>query len=58
MVVPTSEVGYTPAMTRSKVHEVHKDVWWWHWTKIRSHKLVIKRYERNQCEKEDYHNIY
>jgi len=32
MGVPTSEVGYTPAMPRSVDHEVHKDMWW-HWTK-------------------------
>jgi len=32
MGVPTSEVGYTPAMPRRKDYEVHKDTWW-HWTK-------------------------
>jgi len=32
MDVPTSEVGYTAAMTRREDHEVHKDMWW-HWTK-------------------------
>jgi len=32
MGVPTSEVGYTPAMPRREDHEVHKDMWW-HWTK-------------------------
>jgi len=31
MGVPTSEVGYTPAMPRREDHEVHKDMWW-HWT--------------------------
>jgi len=31
MVVPTSEVGYTPAMARREDHEVHKDMWW-QWT--------------------------
>ena len=30
MGVPTSEVGYTPAMPRREDHEVHKDMWW-HW---------------------------
>jgi len=30
MGVPTSEVGYTPAMPRREEHEVHKDMWW-HW---------------------------
>ena len=30
MGVPTSVVGYTPAMPRSEDHEVHKDMWW-HW---------------------------
>jgi len=29
---PTSEVGYTPAMTRREDHEVNKDMWW-HWEK-------------------------
>jgi len=28
MGVPTSEVGYTPAMPRREDHEVHKDMWW------------------------------
>jgi len=32
MGVPTSEVGYTPAMTRRDDHKVHKDMWWY-WTK-------------------------
>jgi len=32
MGVPTSEVGYTPAMPRREAHEVHKDMWW-QWTK-------------------------
>jgi len=27
MGVPTSEVGYTSAMPRREVHEVHKDMW-------------------------------
>jgi len=27
MGVPTSEVGYTPAMPRREDHEVHKDMW-------------------------------
>jgi len=31
MDVPTSVVGYTPAMPRTEDHEVHKDMWW-HWT--------------------------
>jgi hypothetical protein len=30
MGIPTSEVGYTPAMPRREHHEVHKDMWW-HW---------------------------
>jgi len=34
MGVPTSEVGYTPAMPRKEDHEVHKDMWW-HWKKER-----------------------
>jgi len=33
MGVPTSEVGYTPAMPRREDHEVHKDMWWGHWAK-------------------------
>jgi len=35
MGVPTSEVGYIPAMPRREDHEVHKDMWW-HWTKKKS----------------------
>jgi len=27
MGVPTSDVGYTPAMPRREDHEVHKDMW-------------------------------
>jgi len=42
MGVPTSEVGYTPAMPRREDHEVHKDMWW-HWTKKN---FVSKRRER------------
>ena len=30
MGVPTSEVGYTSAMSRREDHEVHKDMWG-HW---------------------------
>ena len=33
MGVPTSEVSYTAAMPRREDHEVHKDMWWGHWTK-------------------------
>ena len=33
MDVPTSEVGYTPAMPRREDHEVHYDMWW-HWTPL------------------------
>jgi len=32
MGVPTSEVGYTPAMPRREDYEVHMDMWW-QWTK-------------------------
>ena len=31
MGVPTSEVGYSAAMSRREDHEVHKDMWWY-WT--------------------------
>jgi len=51
MGIPTSEVGYTPAMSRREDHEVHKDMWW-HWTKKKKlcskfkirgfHKFVFK----------------
>jgi len=54
MGVPTSEVGYTPAMPRREDHEVHKDMWWhwikkkilvaWHQTKM-SKKIQIKQRE-------------
>jgi len=41
MGVPTSEVGYTPAMPRREDHEVHKDMWW-HWTKKKKlHEIFI-----------------
>jgi len=33
MGVPTSEVGYTAAMSGRVDHEVHKDMWWGYWTK-------------------------
>jgi len=39
MGVPTSEVGYTPAMPRRGDHEVHKDMWW-HWTPPPSKKTL------------------
>ena len=32
MGVPNSEVGYTAAMHRREDHEIHKDMWWGHWT--------------------------
>jgi hypothetical protein len=38
MGVPTSEVGYTTAMPRREDHEVHKDMWWWHWIKKKINK--------------------
>jgi len=38
MGVPTSEVGYAPAMLRREDHEVHKDVWW-HWEKKNSYSV-------------------
>jgi len=37
--VPTSEVGYTPAMPRREDHQVHKDMWW-HWTKKKEHSYL------------------
>ena len=37
MGVPTSEVGYTPAMPRREDHEVHKDMWW-HWIKKKDYR--------------------
>jgi len=44
MGVPTSEVGYTPAMPRREDHEVHKDMLW-HWTKkIFPYRLKLKKY--------------
>ena len=33
MGVPRSEVGYTAAMPRREDNEVHKGMWWGHWTK-------------------------
>jgi len=43
MGVPTSEVGYTPAIPWREDHEVHKDMWW-HWTKKKV--LVFSSYGR------------
>jgi hypothetical protein len=43
MGVPTSKVGYTPAMPRREDHEVHKNMWW-HWIKkkkVISDKLIF-----------------
>jgi len=37
MGVPTSEVGYTPAMPRREDHEVHKGMWL-HWKKKKKKK--------------------
>jgi len=33
MGVPTSEIGYNPAMPSREGHEVHKKDVWWHWEK-------------------------
>jgi hypothetical protein len=43
MGVPTSEVGYTTAMSRREDHEVHKDMWW-HWIKksVENNLLIYK----------------
>ena len=43
MGVPTSEVGYTPAMPRREDHEVHKDMWG-HWTKKKKVSIVGYRF--------------
>jgi len=40
MNVPTSEVGYTPAMLRREDHEVYKDMWW-HWEKKKYIRIYI-----------------
>ena len=40
MGVPTSEVGYTAAMSRREDHEVHKDMWW-HWAQKEHCKVFI-----------------
>jgi len=48
MGVPTSEVGYTPAMPRREDHEVQKDMWW-HWKKKKKKEeksLVLRKCER------------
>ena len=47
MGVPTSEVGYTAAMSRREDHEVHKDMWW-HWTqkKIKMSSYMSLGYRR------------
>jgi len=46
MGVPTSEVGYTPAMPRREDHEVHKDMWW-HWT---TKKVIKPANHRNKAK--------
>ena len=49
MGVPTSEVGYTPAMPRREYHEVHQDMWW-HWGKkkfLRSNVFLNNQSSKN-----------
>ena len=41
MGVPTSAVGYTAAMFRREDHEMHKDMWWGHWTKKKNYWSII-----------------
>ena len=45
MGVPTSEVGYTPALPRREDHEVRKDMWW-HWTKKKMFSIANTVYGR------------
>jgi len=41
MGVPTSKIGYTPAMPRREDHEVHKDMWGIGGKKVFPHVEVI-----------------
>jgi len=49
MGLPTSEVGCTPAIPWREDHEVHKDMWWWHWKKKKN--LIPRRNERDIIKK-------
>ena len=48
MGVPTSAVGYTAAMPRREDHEVHKDMWWGHWTKKESPQGHVVALDKNR----------
>jgi len=52
MGVPTSEVGYTPAMPRREDQEVHKDMWW-HWTKKKTSNIstITKKHAKSAPRK-------
>ena len=41
MGVPTSAVGYTATMPWREDHEVHKGMWWGHWTEKKSFLRLI-----------------
>ena len=50
MGVPTSEVGYTAAMSRREDHEDHKDMWWGHWTESpQGHVVALDKKSTRTC---------
>jgi len=51
MDVPTSEVGYTPAMPRREDHEGHKNMWGIGGEKIQK---AGRREEREKLRKTEY----
>ena len=56
MGVPTSEVGYIPAMPRRADHEVHKDMWW-HWTKKKTCKICTAQNSKHEQETAVVHSV-
>jgi len=53
MGVPTSEVGYTPAMPRREDHEVHKDMWG-HWIKKKEFVDIVVCFHFNNINVNPY----
>jgi len=43
MGIPTSEVGYTIATTRTETTKVHKNMWW-HWEKKKTLTIIQLTY--------------
>jgi len=62
MGVPTSEVGYTPAMPRREDHEVHNDMQWqWGGGGIHTERIVhfpLRKWLREYSTKLRYKYVY